>query len=59
MSDLLYTADDDLLCSVDPVFPDNNRTLALNQDQNIAQKMVYFHLYFSIPCAQNNLCLKV
>ena len=30
--DLLYTADDDLLCRVDPVVPVNNRTLGLNQD---------------------------
>ena len=48
--DLLYTADDDLLCRVDPVVPVNNRTLGLNQDdfkkiKNIAQKMVYFHFF--------------
>ena len=32
--DLLYTADDDLLCRVDPVVLVNNRTLALNQDDS-------------------------
>ena len=47
--DLLYTADDDLLCRVDPVVPVNNRTLALNQDQKYCPEIVYFHFYFSIP----------
>ena len=41
---LLYTADDDLDCSV--VVSITNRTLALNQGQNIAQKMVCFQFYF-------------
>ena len=58
--DLLYTADDDLLCRVDPVVPVNNRTLALIQDQKYCQENGLF--YFSIPhiaLCSNFLCSKV